>query len=151
MLTVASDPQAFKAQAESAVRYPLGAASPLWLAFGAAAAVGAAWFWATRWTRIELAQSQAQAKAQPQPLAVEPAVVVEPAAPVQASADDLTRLVGIGPKLAAALAARGVGRFADIAAWSADDLAAVDRDLNLKGRAVREAWIAQAQRLAAAT
>src|ERR1700761_2604042 len=62
--------------------------------------------------------------------------------------DDLTRLTGIGPKLSAALAERGVTRFAQIAEWTADDLAELDAALSLKGRAVREAWVAQAKRLA---
>jgi|WetSurMetagenome_2_1015567.scaffolds.fasta_scaffold110106_1 predicted flap endonuclease-1-like 5' DNA nuclease len=64
-----------------------------------------------------------------------------------AAADDLTVLVGIGPKLAAALAERGVTRFAQIAAWTEEDLAVVDKALDLKGRAVRDAWVAQAKRI----
>jgi predicted flap endonuclease-1-like 5' DNA nuclease len=71
--------------------------------------------------------------------------IVEAAAEV---ADDLTRMTGIGPKLSVALAERGVTRFAQIAAWTAQDLADVDAALSLKGRAVREAWVAQAKRLA---
>ena len=62
--------------------------------------------------------------------------------------NDLTRLVGIGPKLQIALAERGVTRFADIAAWTEADLAEVDKALDLKGRAVRDAWVAQAKRFA---
>ncbi len=62
--------------------------------------------------------------------------------------DDLTRLMGIGPKLQIALAERGVTRFADIAAWTEVDLAEVDKALDLKGRAVRDAWVAQAKRFA---
>jgi predicted flap endonuclease-1-like 5' DNA nuclease len=71
------------------------------------------------------------------------AIVVAAEAP-----DDLTRLVGIGPKLSIALADRGVTRFAHIAAWTEADLAEVDKALDLKGRAVRDAWIAQAKRFA---
>lgn len=67
----------------------------------------------------------------------------------EGAADDLTRLVGIGPKLAASLAELGVTRFSQIAAWTPDELASFDHLLNLKGRAERDAWIAQAQRLAA--
>ena len=63
-------------------------------------------------------------------------------------ADDLTRLVGIGPKLAAALGQMGVTRFSQIAAWTPDDLASFDQLLALKGRADRDAWIAQAKRFA---
>ncbi|PVM91158.1 phasin PhaH [Caulobacter endophyticus] len=64
------------------------------------------------------------------------------------AADDLTLLVGIGPKLAASLADLGVTRFSQIAAWSADELDSFDKLLSLKGRAERDAWIAQAKRLA---
>lgn len=66
----------------------------------------------------------------------------------KSTADDLTQLVGIGPKLAASLADLGVTRFEQIAGWSADDLADIDAKLNLRGRAERDAWIAQAKRLA---
>lgn len=81
----------------------------------------------------------------PEPLAVEPAAP-EPVAVV--SPDDLTVLTGIGPKLAAALAERGVTRFAQIAAWTEDDIAGFDKELKLMGRIGREAWVAQARRLA---
>jgi predicted flap endonuclease-1-like 5' DNA nuclease len=66
----------------------------------------------------------------------------------KAAADDLTQLVGVGPKLAASLADLGVTRFSEIAAWDADDLARFDKALNLRGRAERDAWVAQAKRLA---
>lgn len=65
----------------------------------------------------------------------------------KAAADDLTQLVGIGPKLAASLAELGVSRFSEIAAWDAEDLTKFDKALNLKGRAERDAWVAQAKRL----
>jgi len=74
--------------------------------------------------------------------AAEPAVET-----AQSAADDLTQLVGIGPKLAASLAELGVTRFEQIAAWGAEDLADVDAKLNLRGRAERDAWVAQAKRL----
>lgn len=69
-------------------------------------------------------------------------------AKVEDAVDDLTRLVGVGPKLAASLAELGVTRFSQIAAWTPDELASIDQLLSLKGRAERDAWIAQAQRLA---
>jgi predicted flap endonuclease-1-like 5' DNA nuclease len=89
-------------------------------------------------------------------LALEPpapqpeAVAAKAVAVVEKVADDLTRMTGIGPKLSIALADLGVTRFEQIAAWTAGDLAAMDTSLSLKGRAVREAWVAQAKRLAAA-
>jgi predicted flap endonuclease-1-like 5' DNA nuclease len=76
------------------------------------------------------------------------AAVVETA---EAIADDLTRLVGIGPKLAVSLADLGVTSFSQIAAWTPEDLASIDQLLNLKGRADRDAWIAQAKRFTSAT
>jgi predicted flap endonuclease-1-like 5' DNA nuclease len=68
-------------------------------------------------------------------------------ATTEAAADDLTRLVGVGPKLAASLAELGVTQFSQIAAWTPDELASYDQLLNLKGRADRDAWIAQAKKL----
>ena len=65
--------------------------------------------------------------------------------------EDLTRLVGIGPKLAASLARLGVTRYAQIAAWTTSDLGKFDKVLDLKGRAVRDAWVAQAKRFASET
>jgi predicted flap endonuclease-1-like 5' DNA nuclease len=91
------------------------------------------------------------------PVAVEERVAEIPVAEAVAEAapaeiaDDLTQMSGIGPKLAAALAERGMTRFAQIAAWTAEDLARFDAELSLKGRAVREAWVAQARRRAAAS
>jgi predicted flap endonuclease-1-like 5' DNA nuclease len=78
------------------------------------------------------------------------AVADESIAVLDEVADDLTRMTGIGPKLSIALADLGVVRFAQIAAWTAEDLAKMDATLSLKGRAVREAWVAQAKRLASA-
>lgn len=70
------------------------------------------------------------------------------AAATEAGVDDLTQLVGIGPKLAASLSDLGVTRFSQIAAWSSEELKSIDEMLNLKGRADRDAWIAQAKRFA---
>jgi predicted flap endonuclease-1-like 5' DNA nuclease len=72
------------------------------------------------------------------------------AGPAKVAADDLTKLVGVGPKLAASLADVGITSFAQIAAWTADDLAKFDEALSLKGRAARDAWVAQARRFAEA-
>lgn len=79
------------------------------------------------------------------------AAVAETVETAEAIADDLTRLVGVGPKLAVSLADLGVTSFSQIAAWTPEDLASIDQLLNLKGRADRDAWIAQAKRFAGAT
>ena len=187
--------EAVEERAEKAWRMPVGAVSPLWVVFGAAAGVGVAYWWLTQLSRaavnLEALSGAATPKPAPKPtptpkLALVPAVsapevveatveavtpkpiveakpIAEPApivapapaaapeVPAPVSADDLTRMTGIGPKLSLALADRGVTRFAQIAAWTADDLAAFDSALALKGRAVREAWVAQAKRLAKET
>lgn len=63
------------------------------------------------------------------------------------SGDDLTQLSGVGPVLVKKLAEAGITSFAQIAAWSADDVAAMDEKLNFKGRIERDDWIAQAKEL----
>ena len=93
---------------------------------------------------VEIAETAAEV-----PVSIaEDAVSVATVAAESLEPEDLTRLMGIGPKLAAALAERGVTRYAQIAAWTADDLAKFDKALDLKGRAVRDAWVAQAKRFA---
>ena len=174
---------------------PIGLTSPMWLAFGAAASAGVAWWWMTRWTRATNLEAMAGA-AKAQISAVEALVERESEAAVKAVAaaeslleaatvlepkveiiaeevqtavesaskaaaettksafeatsavDDLTQLTGIGPKLAAALAARGICTFAQLADWTEEQALAFDSELSLKGRVARDAWIAQARRLA---
>ena len=64
--------------------------------------------------------------------------------------DDLTRIKGVGPKLAALLHSLGITGFDDIAGW---DDAAIDRiDARLgqfSGRIRRDGWVEQARLLAA--
>ena len=91
------------------------------------------------------------AEAAPAP-APEPAPVAPAPAPAAtpASADDLSRIKGVGPKLVALLAELGVTSFAQIAAWSDADVTRIDDQLGrFKGRITRDQWIAQAQLLAA--
>lgn len=67
-----------------------------------------------------------------------------------AGADDLTRLKGVGPKLAAQLAALGVTAFSQIAAWDDGDIDRIDAQLGrFQGRIRRDGWVEQAQLLAA--
>ncbi|MDJ0994149.1 MAG: 50S ribosomal protein L21 [Dinoroseobacter sp.] len=65
-----------------------------------------------------------------------------------AAADDLKKLSGVGPALEKKLLAAGVTTFAQIAAWTEEDVAAFDEKLNFKGRIEREGWIEQAKELA---
>ncbi|QDC09502.1 50S ribosomal protein L21 [Oceanicola sp. D3] len=62
--------------------------------------------------------------------------------------DDLKQLSGVGPALEKKLHEAGVTTFAQIAAWTADDIAAMDEKLSFKGRIEREGWVEQAKDLA---
>lgn len=63
-------------------------------------------------------------------------------------ADDLTRLKGVGPKLATQLNTLGVTSFAQIAGWSEADIDRIDDQLGrFKGRIRRDNWIEQARLL----
>lgn len=64
-------------------------------------------------------------------------------------ADDLGRIKGIGPKIAARLQELGVFHYRQIAAWTPGQLAVVDLQLgNFQGRPERDQWQAQARLLA---
>lgn len=83
---------------------------------------------------------------------IEPLPVPEPpqAEPAAGDADDLSRIKGLGPKLQALLPTLGVTNFAQIAAWTEDDLARIDPQLGpFAGRPARDGWIEQAKYLAA--
>jgi predicted flap endonuclease-1-like 5' DNA nuclease len=86
-----------------------------------------------------------------EPLKPEPEALVEPIHPVPAGpADELTRMKGVGPKVAALLNGLGVTRFDQIAAWNDADVARVDSQLGaFKGRIARDQWVEQARLLAA--
>ena len=65
-----------------------------------------------------------------------------------AGADDLKKLSGVGPALEKKLHAAGVTTFAQIAAWTDADVAAMDEQLSFKGRIEREGWVDQAKKMA---
>ncbi|MDP3675753.1 MAG: hypothetical protein Q8R44_11755 [Novosphingobium sp.] len=69
---------------------------------------------------------------------------------VAGEADDLARIKGLGPKLAAMLRGLGVTRFEQIAEWSEADIARIDPQLGaFQGRIARDSWVEQARYLAA--
>lgn len=69
---------------------------------------------------------------------------------VQGGGDELTRLKGVGPKLAAQLRDLGVSSFSQIAAWSEADIDRIDGQLGrFQGRIRRDNWLEQARLLAA--
>ena len=93
-------------------------------------------------------------KAEPKAEAPAPKKEAAPkkAAPKKAAAtseaDDLTRISGVGPVIVKKLHDLGVTTFAQIAAWSKDDIADMDDKLNFKGRIDRDEWLKQAKELA---
>jgi predicted flap endonuclease-1-like 5' DNA nuclease len=210
-MTEFADPAAVRERALKSFAMPMGLANPLWLAFGAAASAGAAWWLMTRWASpmnveamfgaaktapvktpavkaLKAVETAAEKTPEATPVVLEVALEAAPAfveavaapieaaletieaettavsevvpevvsealaqteAEVEAAGDDLTQLVGVGPRTAAALAERGVTSFVQLAAWTEDQMAAFDAEMKLKGRSVRDAWRAQAKRLAA--
>ncbi|TGX52684.1 hypothetical protein E5A73_13640 [Sphingomonas gei] len=98
---------------------------------------------------------------EPKPLADEPIAAAAPLdaspatlaasdpAPALSGADDLTRMKGVGPKLADRLNALGVTRFAQLAALTPAEADALDAQLGtFQGRIHRDRWIEQAGFLA---
>ena len=87
------------------------------------------------------AKSAAPATAKKAASAEKPAAVSKP--------DDLTRIKGIGPKMAEALQAEGIETFGAIAKWTLQDVARMDAKLGgLPGRITRDDWVGQAKKLA---
>jgi NADH-quinone oxidoreductase subunit E len=73
----------------------------------------------------------------------QPAAIGRPERP-----DDLKRISGIGPKLEQVLNGLGVWTFAQIAGWTAEEIAWMDDYLAFGGRIERDEWLKQASRLA---
>ena len=73
-----------------------------------------------------------------------------PLPPTSEAGDDLTRIKGLGPKLAEQLRALGVTRLDQIAAWDDAEIDRIDARLGrFQGRIRRDDWPAQARLLAA--
>ncbi|MFQ6552839.1 NADH-quinone oxidoreductase subunit E [Aestuariibius insulae] len=61
--------------------------------------------------------------------------------------DDLTRIRGVGPKLAETLNDMGFYHFRQIATWGPEEIVWVDARLKFKGRIIRDDWVGQAKDL----
>lgn len=84
-----------------------------------------------------------------EPAAATPVPVPDAPAALRADArDDLTRLEGVGPKIAAALAASGLSTFAALADASEDELRDALRSAALRSAASLPTWSRQARLLA---
>jgi small subunit ribosomal protein S2 len=66
-------------------------------------------------------------------------------------ADDLKRITGISPKLEQQLNDKGVFHFWQMVDFDAAAVAALDRELRLRGRITRDDWVGQAKKLVDAT
>ncbi|PLP60469.1 NADH-ubiquinone dehydrogenase [Mesorhizobium loti] len=75
-----------------------------------------------------------------------PVAIDRPAAP-----DDLKAITGVGPKLEKVLNDIGIWTYAQVAAWTATEVAWVDDYLGFKGRVERDGWLKQAAALVANT
>lgn len=79
-----------------------------------------------------------------------PKTEAAPAAVTEAlDASNLSLISGVGPTIEKKLRAAGVASWNDIAAWSDEDIARLDTELKLGGRATKEEWVAQAKELLA--
>lgn len=130
-----------------------------WLFLVIALAIGVAVAWwifvANRKARVELkpfdALEEGAGPAQRNqalidaPARPHPSVAPTPA-PAPAGGDDLTRIKGLGPKLAALLNSLGVTSFAQIAGWTEADIDRIDAQLgSFQGRIRRDSWVEQAK------
>ena len=93
------------------------------------------------------------ANASPAPAASAEARTAAPPRPQEVTGsggnDDLQRIKGIGPVIERELRARGVARFAQIAAWGPEDVERLGAELGFGNRIERDGWVEQARRLAA--
>ncbi|MGB2358188.1 MAG: bL21 family ribosomal protein, partial [Paracoccaceae bacterium] len=99
------------------------------------------------------AKKPAKAKAEKAPAPAKAPAAKKAAKPAKAEAapavdDDLKKLTGVGPALEKKLIAAGITSYAQIAAWTDADVAAIDEQLSFKGKIEREGWIDQAKELA---
>lgn len=84
-----------------------------------------------------------------EPRRASPAPAAPPAAESGGTADDLSRIKGIGPKLLVLLHSLGVTRYQQIASWTDADLDELDGKLGaFAGRPRRDSWVEQARLLA---
>lgn len=104
--------------------------------------------WA-QWTDFFVQQPKTWMTVQGKPLkqtqaesSIESPVELDPSETV----DDLTRISGVGPKLAKKLNRAGVTRFVQIAELSDEDIEQLERDVvGFKGRIKRDDWQSQAR------
>jgi large subunit ribosomal protein L21 len=110
-------------------------------------------------TIVQIAEILASGAKAPAALLATTAVAAAVKAPAKSKArptlgegdvpDNLSLISGVGPVYEKKLHDYGITKFAQIAAWSAEEIAKWDEELSPKGRVTRDEWIAQANELIA--
>lgn len=89
---------------------------------------------------IEKAARKSRAKEPAAPVkASQPAAIARPGRP-----DDLKAIAGVGPKLEQVLNGFGIWTYAQMAAWSPEEIAWIEDVIGAPGRIGRDGWVAQA-------
>jgi large subunit ribosomal protein L21 len=100
------------------------------------------------WLLLRPARPESDARAEPAGPLRPSAAMARAALGATEAADDLRRIRGLGPKLATALQEAGISSYAQIAAWTPEEAAAMDEKFGARGRVLRDDWVAQARALA---
>lgn len=96
----------------------------------------------------EVAHASAAADAEAGPAIAPSPVPADTSAAPTSGGDDLTRIKGLGPKIAVMLGEMGVTSYAQIATWDEADIARIDAQLGrFQGRIERDQWVEQARLL----
>ena len=98
--------------------------------------------------KAEAKPEEAPAPAETQAIGIAP---VRLEGPRGGQADDLKKIVGIGPKMETTLNELGIYHYSQIAELTPDEVAWLDDSIHSKGRVERENWIEQAKTLLAGT
>ncbi len=101
---------------------------------------------------VEAAPAPAAPVVEAAPAPEAPADPADPSAPLftapEGDPDDLKKISGVGPVLEGKLHALGITKFAQVAAFTPQDITNVDDRLSFKGRIERDNWLEQAAELA---
>ena len=100
-------------------------------------------------TEILVGGAKPSAKAAKPAAVAAPIADTAPKAATTTSGDDISLIGGIGPKIHKALTDMGITTFAQIAAWTPEDVERIEGEIKQKGRVAREDWIEQAKELLA--
>ncbi len=98
--------------------------------------------------KAKKAEKPAKKEAAPKKAAKEEAAPAALFAAPEGAADDLKKISGVGPVLEKKLNALGITTYAQVAAFTPEEIAKVDDALSFKGRIDRDDWLGQAKKLA---